>query len=49
METDAVGGCGIGTVSRMSGKTMDKFQCIWVAMIGEIYELIAKYLGNRFR
>ncbi len=42
-------GCGIGTVSRVSGKAMDRFQCTWVAMIGEMYELIVEYLGNRFR
>ncbi len=28
---------------------MDRFQCTWVAMIGEMYELIAEYLGNGFR
>ena len=42
-------GCGIGTVSRVLGKAMDRFQCTWVAMIGELYELIVEYLGNRFR
>jgi len=26
--------------------TIDRFQCTWVAMINEIYELIAEYLGN---
>jgi len=30
----------------MSKKAMDRFQCTWIAMIGEIYKLIAKYLGN---
>ena len=43
------GGCDIGAVSRVSGKAMDRFQCIWVAMIGELYELIVEYLGNGFR
>ncbi len=43
------GGCGTGTVSRISGKAMDKFRCTWVAMIGEIYELIVEYLENGFR
>ncbi len=33
------GGCGTGTVSRVSGKAMDRFQCTWIAMIGEIYEV----------
>jgi len=42
------GGCGTGTVSRMLGKTIDRFQCTWVAMIGELHELIAEYLGNGF-
>ncbi len=41
-----MGGCGVGIVSRVSGKAMDRFQCIWVAMIGEMYELIAECLGN---
>ena len=27
---------------------MDRFQCTWVAMIGELYELIVEYLGNEF-
>ncbi len=40
------GVCGTGTVSRVSGKTMDRFQCTWVAMIGELYKLIIEYLGN---
>jgi len=31
------------------GKAMDRFQCTWVAMIGEMYELIVGCLGNRFR
>jgi len=26
-------------VSRVSGKAMDRFQCTWVAMIGEMYEV----------
>ncbi len=43
------GGCGAGTTSRVSGKAMDRFQCIWVAMIGKIYELIVEYLRNGFR
>ena len=38
-----------GTVSRVSGKAVDRFQCTWVAMIGEMYELIAESLGNGFR
>ena len=42
-------GCDIGTVLRISGKTIDRFQCTWVTMIGEMHELIAKYLGNGFR
>ncbi len=46
MEAGALGGCGIGTVSRMLGKAMDKFQYTWVTMIGEMHELIAEYLGN---
>jgi len=28
---------------------MDRFQCIWVAMIGEMHKSIAEYLGNGFR
>src|SRR6266566_7092161 len=40
------GGCGIGTVSRVLGKAMDRFQCTWIAMIGKLYELIVEYLGN---
>jgi len=40
------GGCGTGTVSCVSGKAMDRFQCTWIAMIGELYELIVRYLGN---
>ena len=43
------GGCGINTMSHMSGKAMDRFQCIWVTMIGEMYELIVEYLENGFR
>ncbi|SRR6266566_6868071 len=42
-------GCGAGTASRVSGKTMDRFRYTWVTMIGEIHELIAEYLGNGFR
>ncbi len=38
-----------GITSRILDKTKDKFQCIWVAMIGELYELIAEYLGKWFR
>ena len=41
--------CNIGTVSRMSGKAVDRFQCTWIAMIGEMYVLIAGYLGNGLR
>ena len=41
--------CDIGIVLYILGKIMDRFQCIWVAMIGEMYKLIAEYLGNRFR
>ena len=44
-----LGGCDIGIVSRISGKTMDRFQCTWIAMIDKMYKLIAKYLGNGFR
>ncbi len=40
------GGCGTGTMSYVSGKAMDRFRCTWIAMIGELYELIAEYLGN---
>ncbi len=40
------GGCGIGIVLRVSRKAMDRFQCTWVIMIGEMYKLIVKYLGN---
>ena len=42
-------GYGTGIISRMLGKAMDKFQCIWVAIIDEMYELIVEYLGNRFK
>ncbi len=49
MEAGTLDGCGTGTVSRVSGKTMDRFQCIWIAMINKLYELIVEYLGNRFR
>ena len=38
-----------GIISHMLGKAMDRFQYTWIAMIGEIYKLIAKYLGNGFR
>ena len=40
------GVCDIGTMSYMSRKAMDRFQCIWVAMIGELYKLIVEYLRN---
>jgi len=40
------GGCDAGTVSRVSGKAMDRFQCTWVAIVGELYELIVEDLGN---
>src|SRR6266566_3447075 len=40
------GGYDTGTVSRVSGKAMNRFQCTWIAMIGEIYRLIVKYLGK---
>ena len=43
------GGCNIGAMSCVSKKAMDRFQCIWVTMIGEMYELVAEYLGNGFR
>ncbi len=49
MEADALDECGIGTISRMLRKAIDRFQYIWVAMIGEMYELIVEYLGNGFR
>ncbi len=39
-------GCGTDTVSYVSRMTIDRFQCIWVAIIGEIYKLIVEYLGN---
>ncbi len=42
-------GCGTGTMSCVSGIAMDRFQCTWDAMIDEMYELIAEYLGNGFR
>ncbi len=32
-----------GTMSYISGKAMDRFQCIWIAMIGEMYELIVAF------
>ncbi len=44
-----MGGGDTGTMSYMSRKAIDRFQCTWVAMIGEMYELIAEYLGNGFR
>jgi len=44
-----LGECDTGTVSRVSRKAIDKFQCTWVIMIGEMYRLIAEYLRNRFR
>ncbi len=37
---------GIDTISYVSKKTMNRFQYIWVAMIGELYELIVEYLEN---
>ena len=40
------GGCGIGTMLYISGKTINKFQYTWIAIIGEMYELIAMYLRN---
>ncbi len=40
------GGCGTGTMSCVLRIAMDRFQCTWVAMIGELYKLIAEYLGN---
>ena len=43
------GGCNIGAMSCISGKAMNRFQCTWVTMIGEMYELIVEYLGNSFR
>ena len=43
------GGYDTGTVPRISRKTMNRFQCTWVAMIGDMYELIVEYLGNGFR
>ena len=45
MEAGALNGCGIGVVSCVLKKAMDRFQCIWVVMIGEMYELIV----NGFR
>jgi len=33
----------------VSGKAIDRFQCTWVAMIGEMYELIVEYLEDGFR
>ena len=49
MKTDALDGYNIGTMSRISRKAIDRFQYTWVTMIGEMHELIAKYLGNRYR
>ena len=43
------GGYGTGTMSCVSGKAMDRFQCTWIAMIDEIYRLIVEYLGNGFK
>ncbi len=43
------GGGGTGTMSCVLGKAVDRFQCTWVVMIGEIYGLIVGYLGNGFR
>ena len=42
-------GVTLGTTSYISGKTMDKFQCTWITMIGKIYELIVEYLRNGFK
>ena len=42
-------GAALRTVSRMSGKAMDRFQCTWVTMIGEMYKLIVEYLENGFK
>ncbi len=39
-------GCGTGTISRILKIAMDRFQCTWVTIIGELYKLIVKYLGN---
>ena len=33
------GGCSTGTMSRVSGKAIDRFQCTWIAMIGEMYKV----------
>ncbi len=41
-----MGGCDTDAVPRVLGIAMDRFQCTWVAMIGEMHELIAEYLGN---
>ncbi len=41
--------CGIGIMSHILGKAIDRFQYIWVIMIGEIYELIVEYLRDGFR
>ena len=45
----ALGWCDTGTVSRVSGEAMDRFQCTWIAIIGEMHELIAEYLGKGVR
>ncbi len=38
--------CNIDIASCILEKTIDMFQYTWVTMIGEMYELIAKYLKN---
>ncbi len=48
------GGCvegwySIGIMLYVSRIAMNRFQCIWVAMIGEMYKLIVEYLENGFR
>ncbi len=48
-ESKYIGWYGIGTILRMSKKAINRLQCIWVAMIDEIYKLIIKYLKNKFR
>ncbi len=40
---------GIDIISYISGKTIDRFQYIWVVIIDEIYKLIVEYLKNRFK
>ncbi len=32
-------GYNIGIVSRISRKTIDRFQYIWIVIIGELYEV----------